>query len=69
MEHERYVRHRHAYELMRLCASLWSFLVFMYFVNMWVHLALPVGHPFRLNYSAMYVDTFFDAIAKTGSVS
>jgi hypothetical protein len=64
-EMERYSRHRHSYELMLVCAMLWSFLVFVYFVNAAVHCTLPVGHLFRLKSMAMYVDCTFDVLAKT----
>jgi len=65
VEMERYNRHRYSYELMLLCAMLWSFLVFAYFLNGYAHVMLPPGHFLRPHSLAMYVDTAFDVMAKS----
>lgn len=64
-EMERYQRHRYSFELMLLCAIIWSFLVVAYAANASAHLLLPVGHPFRPYSLAMYVDASFDVMAKS----
>lgn len=65
VEMERYHRHRYSFELMLLCAIIWSFLVVAYAANACAHLLLPVGHPFRPYSLAMYVDAAFDVMAKS----
>ena len=64
-EMERYNRHKYSYELMLLCAMLWSFLVFAYFANGYAHVMLPEGHFLRPYSLAMYVDAAFDVMAKS----
>ncbi len=64
METERYHRHRYSYELMVLCAIIWTVLVVAFMMNAYVHVTLPIGHPFRPYSLAMYVDAGFDVLAK-----
>jgi len=64
-EMERYQRHRYSYELMLLCAIIWTVLVLAFTMNAYVHVMLPVGHPFRPYSLAMYVDAAFDVMAKS----
>ena len=64
-EIERYNRHRFSYELLLVCAVLWTFLVVIYFLNAYVHVFLPEDHFLRAYPLAMYSDVVFDVLSKS----
>lgn len=64
LDMEHYHRLRFAFHLMLLCATLWTLLVVVYFLNAYAHLGLPEGHVFRPYSLAMMCDGAFDILAK-----